>query len=54
MDNLKEYELKLILQLTLELVVLKQKECRHLSVEEAAPEILNNLMEVMHNHRAIL
>lgn len=53
MENFKEHELKLIFQLTLDLVKLRQNECKHLCVENAAPEILRGIMEVMQDVRCV-
>ncbi len=51
MENFKEYELELIFKLTVELVQLRQSECKHLCIENAAPEILRGIIEVLQDAR---
>ena len=51
MENFKEYELRLIFALTIDLVKMRQEECKHLCIENAAPEILRGIIEVLQDAR---
>jgi hypothetical protein len=43
-------ELKLILDATIELTKLKQGVCKHVAIENAAPEIFRNLIDAYSEH----
>lgn len=47
MSDFKEYELRLLFDLTLKLTKLRQEECKHLCIENAAPEILLGLIQAI-------
>jgi len=47
MSDFKEYELRLLFDLTLKLTKLRQEECKHLCIENAAPEILLGLIQMI-------
>jgi len=49
MIQISNEQLQIVSNLTLQLVKLRQNECKHLSIENSAPEIFRNLLLIAHN-----
>ena len=44
-------ELRELCELTVQLTKLRQNECKHLCIENIAPDILRNLLDNLRNHK---